>query len=350
MIKEQVQIIGLGLGGETIAYELQKKNYSTFLINGSAQDNNTLPADARNVFTLEGYDGLAGERDLALEALKNNKAIIKKLVEIDKDIIFVIATGGGTTGSGCIPHICNILCNNPDKIVCPVIALPKKNEPERKLRNAYETLREILEIEELGATILINNEAKNGDLAKINREFAETIDLFLSDNSSSFGSNFDNSEKRRMLKDNGMFVISQFRRCGNIKLTTQQAISDISNNIYLPITEDDLVGNIGILTQDGVDIDIQEITKAFGKPENIFIGNKAKSNILCMSGLAFPSTYIANLGKKAIKEQQERLAKKRKVSLLDELDFEDDNVRVKRTNSNSSSRKSKVSLELLQNL
>lgn len=349
MIKPQVQIIGLGLGGETIAYEFQKRNYSTYLINGSAQDNKSLPSDSRNVFTLDGYDGLAGERDLALNALKDNKAIIKKLVDIDKDIIFVIATGGGTTGSGCIPHICNILCNNPDKIVCPVVALPRKNEPERKLRNSYETLKELLEIDELGATILINNESKNGDLNKINAEFVEALDSFLSDDSSSLGSNFDNSEKKRMLRDSGMLIISKFRRCGNIKLTSQQAISNISNSIYLPMTEDNLVGNIGILTQEDVEIDIQEITRAFGKPENVFIGNKAKENVICLSGLAFPSTYIANLGRKAIKEQQERLAKKQKLSLLDDLDFEED-IKVKRVKDKDPKKKSKISLDLLQNL
>ena len=45
-----------------------------------------MPSDARNVFTLDGYDGLAGERDLALNALKDNKAIIKKLIDIGMNI------------------------------------------------------------------------------------------------------------------------------------------------------------------------------------------------------------------------------------------------------------------------
>ena len=75
MIKNDVAVIGLGLAGETVAYEMQQKNYLTYLINGSVQDNQTLPK-AKNVMILEGYDGLAGNQELALEALKKNKSLL----------------------------------------------------------------------------------------------------------------------------------------------------------------------------------------------------------------------------------------------------------------------------------
>ena len=101
MIKNNVAIIGIGLAGETVGYDFQQRNYNTLLINGSIQDNNTLP-NAKNVMVLEGYDGLAGNRELAFEALKNNKDIVKKITQIEEKIIFVIASGGGTTGSGSI--------------------------------------------------------------------------------------------------------------------------------------------------------------------------------------------------------------------------------------------------------
>ena len=81
MIKNDVAVIGIGLAGETVGYEFQQRNYHTLLINGSVQDNRTLP-DARNIMVLEGYDGLAGNRELALEALKKNKHIVKKILLI----------------------------------------------------------------------------------------------------------------------------------------------------------------------------------------------------------------------------------------------------------------------------
>ena len=60
MIKDEVFVIGIGLGGENVAYGLQQRNYNSYLINGSKQDNKTLP-NAKNVLLLEGYDGLAGD-------------------------------------------------------------------------------------------------------------------------------------------------------------------------------------------------------------------------------------------------------------------------------------------------
>ena len=85
MIKKEVAVIGLGLAGETVGYGFQQRNYHTLLINGSEQDNQTI-SSAKNVLVLRGYDGLAGDRNLALEALKNNIDIVKKIKEIEQKL------------------------------------------------------------------------------------------------------------------------------------------------------------------------------------------------------------------------------------------------------------------------
>lgn len=46
--------------------------------------------------TLEGYDGLAGDRSLALEALQRNKQILKTISEIEQKIVLCVASGGGS--------------------------------------------------------------------------------------------------------------------------------------------------------------------------------------------------------------------------------------------------------------
>lgn len=86
MIKKDVFVIGIGLGGSRVGCDFQQKNYSSYLINGSSQDNKTLP-DAKNVLVLEGYDGLAGDRNLAFEALKMNKDILQKVIQIEEKVI-----------------------------------------------------------------------------------------------------------------------------------------------------------------------------------------------------------------------------------------------------------------------
>lgn len=102
MIKNNVAVVGAGLGGCKVGYGFQQRNYNTYLINGSLQDNRVI-SGAKNMLVLSGYDGLGGDRNLAYEVLKNNKEIIKKIQNIEEKVILFTATGGGTTGSACVP-------------------------------------------------------------------------------------------------------------------------------------------------------------------------------------------------------------------------------------------------------
>lgn len=249
MIKKDVFVVGIGLGGSRVGCDFQQKNYGSYLINGSLQDNKTLP-DARNMLVLEGYDGLAGDRSLAFEALKNNKDILQKVMGIEEKVILLVATGGGTTGSGCITHLANIICGKlPDKIVCACLMMPKEDEPIQKRLNAYNTAKELMEIPEIGALLFVNNNACDSDLNKINYNLVNMLDAFFSDDSSSNVSNFDDSEKLKMLSDHGAFVIamrsdkSDQQEAGKIKkVSTQDMINSLTaNNIFLPINNDKVV-------------------------------------------------------------------------------------------------------------
>ena len=329
MIKNDVFVIGLGLGGEKVGYEFQQRNYPTYLVNGSGQDNKTLPEEVKDILVLEGYDGLAGDRSLAFKALKNNKNILQKVIAIKEKVILLVATGGGTTGSGCITHLANILCEKcPDKVICACIMMPRKDEPIKKRLNAYDTAKELMDIPEMGAIVFVNNEACDSNLNKINFNLVNMLDAFFTDNSSSSVSNFDDSEKLKMLSDHGAFVIAMRSDKTNVqdennskKVTTQDMINSLTaSNIFLPINNDKVVTHIGIINQKDNHMDEKEIEKAVGVPENIFTGNNGIVNIVCASGLGFPTEYIASMGKKAIEEQKQRLEKKKSTNLLDDLD------------------------------
>ena len=326
MIKNDVFVIGIGLGGERVGYEFQRRNYPTYLINGSGQDNKTL-SNAKDILVLEGYDGLAGERSLAFKALKNNKTIIQKIIKIEKKVILLVATGGGTTGSGCITHLANILCERcPDKIICACLMMPRADEPIKKRLNAYNTAKELIEIPEMGGIIFVNNESCNSELNKINYYLVNMLDAFFTDDSSSIVSNFDDSEKLKMLSDHGSFVIAMRSHYKNNskdmnKVLTQDMINALTaKNIFLPIGNSGVVTHIGIINKKNNHIDEKEIVKAVGLPENIFTGNNGNVNIVCASGLEFPTEYIAHLGKMAIEEQKQRLEKKKSPNILDDLE------------------------------
>lgn len=233
--------------------------------------------------------------------------------------------------------------------------MPRKDEPIQKRINAYNTAKELMEIPEMGALILVNNEACDSNLDKINFNLVNMLDAFFTDNSSSNVSNFDDSEKMKMLSDNGSFVIAM--RSSNKadsqdeseKGNTQDLINSLTaNNIFLPIGNEQIVSHIGIINQKDNHIDENEIVKAVGTPENIFIGNNGTVNIVCASGLGFPTEYIADMGKKAMEEQKQRIEKKKSSNLLDdleELETEND-ITMKK----SKNKRKQVSLDLLREL
>lgn len=356
MIKNDVFVIGIGLGGERVGYDFQQRNYPSYLINGSGQDNKTLP-DAKNVLVLEGYDGLAGDRSLAFKALKSNKSILQKAIAIEEKIILLVATGGGTTGSGCITYLADVLCQKcPDKIICACLMMPRTDEPIKKRLNAYDTAKELLEIPEMGGIIFVNNEAYDSDLNKINYNLVNMLDAFFTDDSSSSVSNFDDSEKIKMLSDYGAFIIAMrsdykmdLQDVNKAKkVSTQDMINALTaKNIFLPINNDGIVAHIGIINQRENHIDEKEIVKAVGTPENIFTGNNGNVNIVCVSGLGFPTEYITNLGRKAVEEQKQRLEKKKLFSNLDDLKVEvEDEPSIKRPTN----KRREISFDLLREL
>lgn len=348
MLKNEIVVIGAGLAGETVGIEFQRRNYLTYLINGSVQDNKSLP-DAKNLLVLEGYDGLSGERSLAFEALKRNRRILKKIADINKKIIICIASGGGSTGSGTLPYICELMASNPDKIVVAILLMPRPDEAIQKRLNAYNAAKELMEVEGLGAIIFVDNSAYD-DLNKINMTLVNMLDAFFTDSSYSSGSNFDDSEKMKMLKDNGAFILAMLsdKNAEGKHVTTQDMLSALTaKNIFLPINDDGVVNNIGIINQGKNKIDEHEIVKAIGTPENIFTGANGNVNIACASGLSYPIEYIQKLGKEAITEQKSRMEKRKSLSLLEDLEDVDTPVMPE---VKTKSKRKQISFDMLQEL
>ena len=348
MLKNEIAVIGAGLAGETVGVEFQRRNYLTYLINGSDQDNKTIP-DAKNLLVLEDYNGLAGDRSLAYEALKKNKQILKKLATIDKKIIICIASGGGSTGSGTLPYICEFIASNPDKIIIAILLMPRPDEAIQKRLNAYDAAKELMEVEGLGAIIFVDNSAYD-DLNKINMTLVNMLDAFFTDSSYSSGSNFDDSEKMKMLKDNGAFVLAMLsdKNAEGKHVTTQDMLSALTaKNIFLPLNDDGVVNNIGIINQGKNKLDEHEIVKAIGTPENIFTGANGNVNIACASGLSYPIEYIQKLGKEAITEQKNRMEKRKSLSLLEDLEDVDTPVMPE---VKTKSKRKQISFDMLQEL
>ena len=117
--------------------------------------------------------------------------------------------------------------------------------------------------------------------------------------------------------DKGAFVIAMLsdKNAEGRYITTDEMIQALTaKNIFLPINNDGVVNNIGIINQGKNKMDEHEIIKAVGTPENIFTGYNGSVNITCLSGLSYPIEYIKKLGQSATAEQKQRMDKRKSVS------------------------------------
>ena len=209
----------------------------------------------------------------------------------------------------------------------------------------------MIDTDGIGAIIFVNNESYD-DLKRINVVLVNMLDAFFSDSSASSGSNFDDSEKMKMLKEPGAFVIAMLsdKRAEENKTTTQDMINALTaKNIFLPVNNDGIVGNIGIINQKNNKLDEHELIKAIGTPENVFIGYNGNVNIACASGLSYPVEYIKRLGRSAVEEQKERIEKRKTISVLDDLNTEEiviPEVKKKTTKG----KRNRISLDFLNSL
>lgn len=324
MLKEKVAVIGLGACGSNIALLFQKKNYHTLFINGSEQDNKAL-AGARNILKLKGFDGCGGDRKKAEEALAGNLEIIEELKKIKEEIIYLVFSTAGSTGSGLAPILCDILSElneqeHSNKTICCVAVLPKRGEALQKHINAYNCVKELSEKAQIGSCILVDNN-KQEDLQKINTMLVTVMDLFFTEESYSARGNVDLSERMKMLEQPGAFVLSAVcngKAKGNAFLENL-----LTQNIFAPVEADGVVEYIAVINSLEEGIDVDPIMKAVGIPQNIFQGYGAKKTITVLSGLSFPFTYLSEIRENAQLRYRERIESRSETGRLLELDLKE---------------------------
>lgn len=323
MLKDKVAFIGLGACGSNIALLFQKKNYHTLFINGSEQDNKAL-AGARNILKLKGFDGCGGDRQKAEEALANNLEVIEEIKKIKEQIIYLVFSTAGSTGSGLAPIMCDVIAELNDeeelgKTICCIAVLPKRNEALQKHINAYNCIKELSEKEYIGSCILVDNN-KLDNLSKINSTLVSTLDMFFTEDSYSAKGNVDLSERMKMIGQRGTFIVSAV--CNGKAKGVELLESLFQKNIFAPIEPDAVVEYMAVINslEDGIDIDA--VIKAVGIPQNIFLGYGARKTITILSGLSFPITYLSEIKENAELQHKARLESRGAVHKLSDINLD----------------------------
>ena len=299
-LKGRVGFVAIGAYGGNQGELFSKAGYSVVFINTAQQDLDSLTdIPDSDKYHIPGGEGCSKDRSksktIFSEDLDNVINVIKdKLVGLD--YIFIIGSCGGGTGSGILASMKRIIVSELEPKACMVITvLPNtRTESLKALENAYNTLCEIEQLEEPGATFILDND-RLGDKLKINELFFTYLDALLTNNSTSKYGNADTEEIQVMLQTPGIAVITLLDRD---KTNTQQIINSFQNNIYAPLEEDKVLTYSMIICAGlGAGVNTEEINAEFGKPYDCFRGYESDITICMLSGLSLPYTKLKEIQK-----------------------------------------------------
>ena len=192
-IKLKAGVVAIGNGGSSVGVYLRNAGYRVIFANTSFKDLDTaIVPDDQDAYLIEDANeqsrGAGRDRDTAKEIYKswNQTGGIFKSERFDSlmresDIIFVIASTAGGTGSGLAPTLSyQIAKKYPAKIVIPVAILPRDTESIKAKGNTAEYFHEIASLNKSGEVsfpVISHdlNELKHLSAAESYRQVAQDI-------------------------------------------------------------------------------------------------------------------------------------------------------------------------------
>ena len=165
-VKLNTGAICIGNGGGQVGISMFQKGIDSILINTSARDlaNDVIPAAIRSFIIEDSNDQgrSAGRNREIAKKLYADWSQSKKLFESEifndfvksKDVIFVVSSTGGGTGSGITPTFAFQLSKKyPDKIVIIIGIMPRLAESINSQKNNVEFWNEIDSLNKTGITL-----------------------------------------------------------------------------------------------------------------------------------------------------------------------------------------------------
>lgn len=284
-MKEQFGIIGLGQCGSNIANLFENKGYNTVYVNTSLEDLGTIKGVHK--IHIPGADGAAKDRKRVLQlAMESFGDIVQKIENIiTQEYVVVIYSSSGGTGSGLSTPMLKYL-TQIGKTCIPVVILPDNTiESAKACENAYNACAELMSIQGLGATFLLDN--SRNDKFAINNKFVCELDSFINIKNLSMYGNMDKSERRLMLSCPGVAVIGKLSKS---RSTASEIIESLYNGIYAEV-ESKTAYYLGVSTSNK-SLDMNSMTSAIGGVYDTFYGISESTTIAMVTGLQFPQKRI----------------------------------------------------------
>ncbi|MBF8983196.1 hypothetical protein IZY60_06580 [Lutibacter sp. B2] len=220
-MKSRVGIIGMGMAGGNMTEYFAKRSYEALAINTSADDLSNI--NVAEAVKLEGADGVGKDRDKAKKVTFSN--MIKGVSLFDKierkfqhkDVIYIITSLSGGTGSGGTPVIVselNRLWKEEDvapKIINLIAILPPDSEIDGitilNTRNALLEFHGLMQMGHINNIMLIDNNSGTVDI--VNKKFCTLANSIIDVLNGNTYANFDTAEQFETITYKGYSYIGK---------------------------------------------------------------------------------------------------------------------------------------------
>lgn len=366
-----VGIIGIGNAGNQVAVLANSKyGLPVLAINSSEKDLETVPDSIpkKLISQKSGFNHGAGkDRKLAKTYLKDTISqlmVDPELINLvkDLDIIFVVSSMGGGTGSGTAPLMANIIGETFSDTKCILVGIsPVNNEALSAHVNTLEYLNELYKVLE-GQTYMLYDNDKFSDIPSwkametVNSEIVEDINVLrLFYNYTTKYDSIDDRDGLRLVSFPGRIMVSRLedfkeKDCDS-KSIEDMLIDNIKRNAHIENQRDKKIMASGIITNlsqtltEEFDTNIPLVREFTGDPvhafSHIYVNDDRKkpNNVfLIMSGLS-PVNDKINIISDRIDEIEEKQKVLEADDALDDEKLKDlsDKVADKKKNDDGTS-------------
>lgn len=334
-------IVGVGQGGGKIAECFYNRGYNAVIVNTALQDMKYVNIPERQKLFLDYSIGGAGkDLDAGREAVEQySEQIVKHVSDHTQecDVLLLVCTGAGGTGSGSAETMCNLL-NTLEKPVICLYVLPMSSEDVQAQHNAVQTLSRLAKLastDVISALTIVDNSKielrfPNLSLAEFwkqaNNAIVEPLHLFnmLSAQPSEHGS-LDPSDFARCLLGSdcslyGMIEVADYAE--NEEAIAEAVLLNTENGLLSSNFDLAEARNVGVIVTGSknalentpashLEYGLAMLSKLCGESSRIFRGIYEMPNhpdtlrVYCLfSGLGLPQDRIAELKASAQKHMQ----------------------------------------------
>ena len=345
-----IAVLGIGNAGGQVANIACARGFNTFCINSSEKDLDIIDENI-SVFLLGNSEGAGKDRRVAKSFVKQYYKDLLKTEDFmdfinNIDVVFIVSSTGGGTGSGMSVILADILSKvYVNKIFINIGILPTLTDSIGAQRNTLEYLKEIKNLGK-GYMLYDNNKYKHltpdAYMSNINSEIVDALCYLRGDYSykTKYGM-IDDADMFKLLTVPGMINISYYENFMEKDMDDKVMLDTfipkiMKTNGTCQIDKDRIIKRMGVIVNLSEDLSryyssgMEDFKSNVGEPLQVFEHYYLKEDEsipnrlgVILSGLSIPDDRIQIVVQR-IKEVEDALNKRKETSILDSIDDMDD--------------------------